>query len=606
MRKNEEKFYIGMSFGFNASACLISNQRGVLAAISQERLNGKKNTKEIPIDAVVECCKMSGVKVVEKVAYSHYQRLSVKEVYNYVSDERRAFLNNSMLDSNKTDTENAEMIIIDLLKREGIEVKSDEIVRINHHTAHQYSAFGVYGKYNMNHVSITSDGFGDGISGRITVCKDGQETILSEAKTRNSVALVYQFVTGALGYKMHQHEGKITGLAAFGQPKYVDDFMGLFKYTDGCNLLEYDEQGQDIHLTYEDCELIKQNEAIDDFEGFLKLKYSVFRLIDDLKEKGATDEDIASSVQEFAEKVTLNWIDEKLVPWLEYNNLKGKISCYLAGGLFANVKLNQRIKDTGIFSKVLVSPAMGDEGTCVGAAIKAAKLDGKYDNLSFIHDFDEVSEIFVGTDIFRNISSIVNTLKEKGFKIKQYQYFNQMEQIEDIANYLAEKKLVCLCRGKMEFGPRALCHRSILYDCSDKSVNEWLNKQLGRTEFMPFAPVCLKRYANDLFENIQGAELSCKFMTMTLDCKQEFIDNYPAACHIDNTARPQFVTHKSDGFMASILDKYKEKTGKKVLINTSFNLHNNPIIEDPITAIESWEKSNTDVLVIGSLVIIKK
>lgn len=604
--KDNEKFYVGMNFGFNASACLVSNKRGVLAAISQERLNGQKNTKEVPIDAVLECCKMFNVKYIEKVAYSHYQDLTVNELHRYMDDKRKMLLDNLALDSRKTDTQNAERLILYILSREGLTIESHKMERVNHHTAHMYSSFGIYGKHNRKFVAITSDGFGDGISGRIFTKIMDNETILSEVKTRNSVALVYQFVTGALGYKMHQHEGKITGLAAFGRPLYVNDLMGLFKYTDGCNGLEYDEEGQKIELTYEDELLIKQNEVIEDFEGFLKLKRSVFRLVNKLKSYGAKDEDIASSVQEFAERVTTNWIEDKLKPWLKKYDFVGKIPCYLAGGLFANVKLNQKIKDTRLFSEVLVSPAMGDEGTCIGAAIKVAENDEGYDDLILDYNYDISKGIFAGTSIFRDISKIKEMLDENSDKCEYTIFDSNEDLIENISQSLADKKIVCLCRGRMEFGPRALCHRSILYDCTDKSVNDWLNKQLGRTEFMPFAPVTSEKYMNSLFEYTKGAEKSCKFMTMTLDCTDEFIQNYPAACHVDNTARPQIVSYESDRFMANILDEYEKKTGKKVLINTSFNLHNYPIIENPKVAIESWLKSNTHVLVIGSIFITRR
>ena len=120
---------------------------------------------------------------------------------------------------------------------------------------------------------------------------------------------------------------------------------------------------------------------------------------------------------------------------------------------------------------------------------------------------------------------------------------------------------------------------------------------------MPFAPVCREENDDDLFINLDRGRDSAKFMTMTFDCTAEFAQNYPAACHIDNTARPQIVSYDDDPFMWEILKQYEEKTGLKALINTSFNLHNNPIIESEEVGFDSWLKSETDILVIGNVII---
>lgn len=598
-----ELFYIGVNFGFNASACLISSKRGVIAAISQERLNCEKNTKKLPIDAILQCCKEANVNVVDKVVYSHYQILTKSELFKYCDDSRIEKL--VKINSEFANSKSAEDMFLELIREEGLEVKESKMQRIEHHVAHAYSAFATYGRPNK-YVTITSDGFGDGISGRITFSYGGLTDTISEVPLRNSIALIYQFVTGALGYKMHQHEGKITGLAAFGVPMYVNSFYDLFeKCDDFGNGLKL-KDNEDI-LNEEDEKLICENAQIVDFKGFQMLKKIVFKLVNDLRECSARIEDIAASLQEFTEVVTTNWIKDKLYDVLLKNDLIGKIPCYLAGGLFANVKLNQRVHEMGLFSEVYVSPAMGDEGTCIGAATKAMWRDlfERHEDICNIVD-DPTKNIFVGSDIFRNFDEIKKMLDSKSDEWS-YKIFEKSDDVVDeIAESLANKKIVCLCRDKMEFGPRALCHRSILYDCTDASVNDWLNKQLGRTEFMPFAPVVLEKHFDELFENTSGAIETSRFMTMTFDCKDEFVNKYPAACHVDKTARPQIVNEKTDEFMAEVLEKYEEKTGKKVLINTSFNLHNYPIIESPFVAIDSWLKSNTHVLVIGSYFIERK
>lgn len=558
-----EKFYLGISLGFNSSACVFSSERGLVAAISQERLNGQKNTKELPFDAIRECIKLADTDIIDAIAISHYEEISLDYFKRY--GERFELTGNTW----------EECILVYLISTLKVTVINQNITRVNHHTAHALSTFGFYGIPMRDYYTITSDGFGDGLSAQI---KYGN-TVLSEVSLVNSIALVYQFVTGALGFKEHQHEGKITGLAAFGKPIYLRDFEKMYLMVGEGNGLSFMEFQT---LTDEEIEQVAKSHIID-FDKFLKLKKHVYKLVNKLTDEGAKREDIAASVQEFAEKWTCYWIRK--------NCIRKGANAYLAGGLFANVKINQRIKDLGIFDNVYVCPAMGDEGTSVGAAVY---LHMQTDDIA---EFTPHDAVLSGTNVGR-ISDIINN----GYRVAKY---NDDELIEYIAKNLAENKIICLKRGRMEFGPRALCHTSILYNCDTKETNTWLNEKLGRTEFMPFAPVTREEVARDLFKNLDGGWDSAKFMTMTFDCTDEFVRDYPAASHVDNTARPQIVSYDDDSFMWKILERYQELTGKKALINTSFNLHNNPIIESVDVAIRSWMKSDTDVLVIGNTVIEK-
>jgi carbamoyltransferase len=574
---NNEKFYLGISLGFNSSACVYSDQRGLLAAVSQERLNGEKNTKELPFDAILACCKIANTNVINEIAIAHYEKLSDEYFHKY---GKRFNLTGK----------NYEEFIYNFLVDNNITVVDKCMWSIDHHTAHGFSTYGFYGvPVDSKHYLITSDGFGHGKSA--TIIFDEKE--LSHVKLKNSVALVYQFVTGALGFKEHQHEGKITGLAAFGKPIYMNEFEDLYTVAITGNHLEF--KSDEYELTEEEIEKCKTS-MIEDFDEFLKVKKAVYGLVNNLVEKGAKREDIAATVQEFAELYTLAWIREYCEPGYD---------AYIAGGLFANVKINQRIKDlkdyngNRFFRNVYVCPGMGDEGTCVGAAIFAAKTKG------IEHKVENASRHVISGTI-ANEAEVEYWFNELCENKSDYKIKILDDSIDYISNKLAENKIVCLVRDQMEFGPRALCHRSILYNADSRETNDWLNKKLSRTEFMPFAPVTREEVADDLFINLDGGRDSAKFMTMTFDCTEEFAENYKAACHIDNTARPQIISKSDDEYMWNILKKYQELTGKKAMINTSFNLHNNPIIESVKVAIDSWIKSDTDVLVIGNYCIEKR
>ena len=165
-------------------------------------------------------------------------------------------------------------------------------------------------------------------------------------------------------------------------------------------------------------------------------------------------------------------------------------------------------------------------------------------------------------------------------------------------------KIIGRFNGRMEWGPRALGNRSILISPSDKNINQWVNLRLNRTEFMPFAPILLKDYAKTYF-NIDSSLDDYKFMTITCSCKSKMINSCPAAVHIDNTARPQIIDKKINLRLFNILTEYKKVSNVPVMINTSFNMHEEPIVCSPNDAIRGFIDGNLDFLVLGKYLIKK-
>jgi carbamoyltransferase len=156
----------------------------------------------------------------------------------------------------------------------------------------------------------------------------------------------------------------------------------------------------------------------------------------------------------------------------------------------------------------------------------------------------------------------------------------------------------------MEYGPRALGNRSVMYHAREPQVNKWLNKQLARTEFMPFAPVTLWEDRHRYYKNIDVSEPAANFMTVTVDCTKEMIDNCPAAVHVDGTARPQLVKREVNAGYYDILAAYKQLSGgTSSLINTSFNMHEEPIVCTPEDAIRAFRLGHLDYLAIGPCVV---
>jgi carbamoyltransferase len=172
-----------------------------------------------------------------------------------------------------------------------------------------------------------------------------------------------------------------------------------------------------------------------------------------------------------------------------------------------------------------------------------------------------------------------------------------------IAELLAQNNVVSRFNGKMEYGPRALGNRSILYPAVDATVNDWLNKRLRRTEFMPFAPVTMMEYADKCYKNLEGAELPAKFMTITFECTDYMRKTSPAAQHIDGTARPQLITERDNPSYYRILKEYHKLTGIPTLVNTSYNMHEEPIVCTPDDAIRSFKMGHLGYLAIGNYLV---
>ena len=182
--------------------------------------------------------------------------------------------------------------------------------------------------------------------------------------------------------------------------------------------------------------------------------------------------------------------------------------------------------------------------------------------------------------------------------------FEKPDSIETVVGELLSKnQIIARFNGRMEYGPRALGNRSILYSAQDPEVNLWLNHQLGRTEFMPFAPVVLDSEFDNLFLNSGGCEKTSEYMTVTFNCTDLMAEKCPAAVHIDCTARPQRVTPTSNESLLKIISAYRDITGVPAVINTSFNMHEEPIVCSPEDAVRAFVRGNIDYLAIGPYLV---
>jgi carbamoyltransferase len=246
--------------------------------------------------------------------------------------------------------------------------------------------------------------------------------------------------------------------------------------------------------------------------------------------------DVAASAQKVFEDIVIDWVEK---------NAKGR-DLAVAGGCFANVLANMKI--ARLVNRLFVCPPMFDAGLAVGAALSV---------------FDPLPSYKV-KDVYLGFSSQVRP--------------ENMHPPQVVAEALAEGKIVGLLQGRMEFGPRALGNRTILADARNPDMMENLNKKLSRTEFMPFAPVILEEFADEILIDYEHGKDCAPFMTNCWSVKDEWKARIPAVVHIDGTARPQVLSEKINPYYYSIVAEYYKLTGVPVLINTSFNPHEEPIV----------------------------
>ena len=438
---------------------------------------------------------------------------------------------------------------------------------LDHHLCHVASAYYCSGFDDAVIVSV--DGVGDLFS---AVVGRGQgekvEVTHTYFQSEQISGQAYEVVTAMLGFHPDKHPGKVTGLAAYAEAP--DD---LIEELDEWFRAQF-ARGSKENWFY----LIHTPDETRQLERLRELR--------DTRFGRWTREEISAAIQHILERDVVGLV-ARHVPDPERHNIA------LAGGVFANVKLNQRIKEMG-FKSVFVQPAMADEGTGFGAALLAAHRDMPFAPYRLQH-------MYLGPEF--SPAQIREAIEQAGLPFEELRD-GRLEQ--RLAELLHEGYIIARYQGRMEFGPRALGNRSILYHAKDPAANDWLNQQLRRSEFMPFAPVTLAEQAHSCYEGVSGAEHAAEFMTITFNATKKMREQSPACVHVDGTARPQLVRRDVNPSIHDTLARYHELSGIPSIINTSFNMHEEPIICSPAEAVRAFLAAHLDALAIGDYLVINE
>lgn len=422
---------------------------------------------------------------------------------------------------------------------------------VDHHLCHAASAYYSSG-FGAEATALTLDGGGDGISAKAYRVESGRLEELGAVPSFASLGNFYSYITQICGFKAGRHEGKITGLAARGEPKYVELLDSLLTFEDG----KFVNRGN-----------IFFHSAVEEIGGMLPDDFSI--------------EDLSASIQVHAERLATEfaryWVAES-----------GHSDVALAGGVAANVRINQEIHELAEVDRFFVHPGMSDAGIPVGAALEAYYDQDEMPTL----DTRCLDTVYLGPEYSRE-----EMKRALDGAAVDYEAPEDLEA--EVAELLANGSVVARFNGRMEYGPRALGNRTIMYQPTDRSVNDWLNKALDRTEFMPFAPAVIEEEAERCFLGMERAERTARFMTITFDCTEWMKESCEGVVHIDGTARPQIVRKEDNPSFHRVIREFEKRTGLPVIINTSFNMHEEPIVCTPDEAVESFVRGHLDYLAIG-------
>jgi carbamoyltransferase len=554
--------------GHDSSAAVFDDYR-LIAAVEDERLTRRKGSGlGISWPAIDEVLRIAGWSRADVEAIvttysffpSHYFRypLHMELLYGVRrwlgTDRTQRGVNSQCRQRGTTDA--ASLFRSELFLSENGFEPGTPIHFINHHEAHALTALFFT---DWDHGLVyTADATGDNVSYSVRTLKDGKLDchfgdigwLLKRGLTCNSLGFAYGFATQACGFTMSRHEGKLTGLAAHGKPTLAGAI------------------GR--HFWIEDSGLIGA-----DFKDDKVLARTMFDIC-----RGHPKENIAASIQQVTEDLML----ASVRTWLRRT---GTRHLGLAGGLFANVRLNRLLAEQCPVDEVFIFPAMGDSGISVGAGLSyLMQRDGLPAWLSQRRRLDDV---YLGTDYDGAIDD----------------YLGNADGVKRLAgepaaltsDLLQAGKIGAIYSGRMEYGPRALGARSIIATATDAAINDDLNHRLARSEFMPFAPYVLEDDCEKVFEITPVNRYAARFMTITCAVRPEWHSRIPAVIHVDGTARPQIVRDSENPLYADILRHYRAATGIPVLINTSFNVHEEPIVNRPSECYRALRDARIDFVV---------
>jgi carbamoyltransferase len=579
--------HLGIAYGHNATVAVIEDGRVVFCQ-SEERLNRIKNAMGIPRRTLDHVYRMIGGP--ERVAscalfLGFAESYLMRDTYAASGEVRLAnplrfdrvdgWLHNlpAAIATQLAQRAAHEQALADPVNRTAgrahfatqLGLPPDKLVEVPHHETHACSVIPFLPADHAGPVLIfTLDGEGDGLAASVSRFERGRFTTLSTAPRLCSLGRIYGYVTNILGFQMLEHEYKIMGLAPYAKAEYAAAVAAELR-----KLLWVDEAGEWCAGYRINADLGAALHALCTYQRF---------------------DTVAGALQAYTEEMVTRWIAH----WVGTTGI-GTIAC--AGGVFMNVKANQRVAALRGVTRLIVTPSCADESCALGAAVYASRAAEPATPIA------RLDHVYLGTCI--DGADVARLLRDQNLQ-NEFAITEPPDIDRAVAELLAHGQVVGRCAGAMEFGARALGNRSILAHPGELATVEHINRAIKSRDFwMPFAPSILAEAIEDLIEDPKGAV--SPFMMVSADTTARGRAVLAAAIHrADGTVRPQRVERAANPRYHALIAHFRALTGIGAVLNTSFNLHGDPIVCSPEDAIDTVRRSGLRWLALDHFLLEKR
>jgi carbamoyltransferase len=553
----EEREY-RIAQGFDAAAALVVDGV-VVAAAAEERFNRRKQCGDFPVQAIGYCLQQAGLSIADVDEIAHcFDYAPFGEIFSLDATSSKLY-----------DEVFSKQALVTQVSRHFPDFDPARVHQVGHHLSHAASAYFTSGWDEC--LVVVLDAMGETQSGSIFHGAGGKLEKLREISANDSLGILYSLVTYHLGFDFNSDEYKIMGLAPYGDPRR---FEGVFQ-----QMLECRADGT-VRVP-----ILRLNRARDERENYLQTRNWLSRNLIPRREPGdeitQAHRDVAAALQAALNRAILHICGH-------FGASTGLRKIALAGGVALNCSANGKLTRSGLFDEIYVQPAAGDDGAALGAALHRASLAGEIRNKRFpvpllgpshpASEVDAALEAFAGTIRVTRFGSVEETCVEAARMIQQ-------------------GKVIAWHRGRMEYGPRALGNRSILADPSNPEMRDRVNAMVKKREaFRPFAPAVSIEEVDRWFD--VPPMTSLPYMIATVIVREQYRATLPAITHVDGSARVQTVAADDNPAFHALLKALGTVTGREIVLNTSFNVKGQPIVNTPHEAVETFLGTGIDCLFI--------
>jgi len=590
---------LGLSFFYHDSAAALLIDGLPRAMAEEERFSRKKHDSGFPEKAIDFVLGEAKIKAADLDYVVFYEKPFVKldrifkttfQSFPFAPKVFRESVKSLFLDK---------LWVRELISRK-LEINPDKVLFSEHHLSHAASAF-LCSPFKEAAI-LTVDGIGEWATTALGLGQDNKIKIIKEIHFPHSLGLFYSAFTAFLGFEVNEGEYKVMGMAPYGKLKYVQEARKLIKFFgDGSYALDLD-----YFLFYKSTEKTYSKKFVELFGPARDPKSKFFTRetgwpsyfgkkpegeeFEKLAQEQEKYADIAASCQQVLEEAVVNLAKEAY-------KLTNKKNLVIAGGVGLNSVANWKILEQTSFEEIFVQPAAGDAGGALGAALAVYHL-ALNNPRKFVMNNALWGKEYSNEEIKKFIESK---------NIKAEFIDNDDRLLNEVVKCLTEGKVIGWFDGRFEWGPRALGSRSIIADPRREEMKDIVNTKIKfREPYRPFAPSVLAERAEDFFE-MPGAQkhYPARFMLYVVKVKENKKKAVPAITHVDGTARPQLVFKSESPRYWNLINKFFQRTGVPLVLNTSFNLKGEPIVNTPEDAFSTFSRSNIDILVLKNFIIKK-